>query len=92
MFGTDGIRGFPNQGYFIKKNLIKIGYSYGCFLKKASNTLNIFISKDTRKSSDFIESNLIKGLNQAGLNTISLGILPTSVSCTHLTLPTIYSV
>ena len=78
MFGTDGIRGFPNQGYFIKKNLIKIGYSYGCFLKKASSTLNIFISKDTRKSSDFIESNLIKGLNQAGLNTISLGILPTS--------------
>ena len=24
MFGTDGIRGFPNQGYFIKKNLIKV--------------------------------------------------------------------
>ena len=74
MFGTDGIRGFPNQGYFIKKNLIKIGYSYGCFLKRVSSTLNVFISKDTRKSSDFIESNLIKGLNQAGLNTISLGI------------------
>ena len=50
MFGTDGIRGFPNQGYFIKKNLIKIGYSYGCFLKRASSTLNVFISKDTRKS------------------------------------------
>lgn len=58
---------------------MKIGYSYAKFLKKNDKSiLNIFLSKDTRKSSDFIESNLIRGINKAGLSTISLGILPTS--------------
>lgn len=79
MFGTDGIRGFPNKGLFVENNLVRIGYSFGIFLKlKDSNILNIFLSKDTRESSDFIEKCLTKGINKAGLSTIKLGVLPTS--------------
>lgn len=79
MFGTDGIRGFPNKGLFIKKNLTKIGYSFGISLKRNNPLItNVFLSKDTRSSSSFIEENLILGLNQAGINTIRLGVLPTS--------------
>lgn len=79
MFGTDGIRGFPYKGLFIKKNLIKIGYSYAIFLKREYPEIsNIFFAKDTRESSNFIQKNLITGVNQAGLNSIELGILPTS--------------
>lgn len=79
MFGTDGIRGYPYKGYFTKESLIKIGYSFGAYLLKNNhNVSNVFISKDTRETSDFVEANIIKGINLSGLNTISLGILPTS--------------
>ena len=79
MFGTDGIRGFPYKGLFVKRNLIKLGYSYGMLLGKKNHVIsNVFISKDTRNSSNFIEESLIKGLNEAGMNTIKLGVLPTS--------------
>ena len=79
MFGTDGIRGFPNKGLFVEKKLIKIGYSFGIFLKLTDSKIsNIFLSKDTRESSDFIEKCLITGINKSGLNSIKLGILPTS--------------
>ena len=64
MFGTDGIRAFPYKEPLTAKTLIKIGYAYGIFLKKKDVlTSNIFFSKDTRKSSNYIENNLIKGVN-----------------------------
>ena len=79
MFGTDGIRAFPYKEPLTAKTLIKIGYAYGIFLKKKDVlTSNIFFSKDTRKSSNYIEKNLIKGVNLAGLTAIRLGVLPTS--------------
>ena len=78
MFGTDGIRGYPYK-LTPKESLIKIGYSFGAYLLKNNhNVSNVFISKDTRETSDFVEANIIKGINLSGLNTISLGILPTS--------------
>ena len=79
MFGTDGIRAFSYKEPLVGKTLIKIGYAYGVFLKKKDNlTSNVFFSKDTRKSSDYIEKNLIKGVNLADLTAIKLGVLPTS--------------
>ena len=79
MFGTDGIRDFPYKNFLKEESLIKIGYSFSFFLKRNyKNTKNIFIAQDTRKSSNYIAKNLIKGINLCGLNTITLGVLPTS--------------
>ena len=79
MFGTDGIRGFPYRNFLQKEALIKIGFSFSSFIKKNyKNSRNIFIAQDTRKSSNYIATNLIKGINLGGLNTITLGMLPTS--------------
>jgi phosphoglucosamine mutase len=79
MFGTDGIRAFPYKPPLDEKSIIRIGYSYGIFLKKKyDGVINVFLSKDTRKSSNYIEKHLIKGINLADLTVIKLGILPTA--------------
>ncbi|MEE2702144.1 MAG: hypothetical protein VYB18_03800 [Thermodesulfobacteriota bacterium] len=79
MFGTDGIRAFPYKPPLDEKSIIRIGYSYGIFLKnKYDGILNVFLSKDTRKSSNYIEKHLIKGINLSGLTVLRLGVLPTA--------------
>ena len=78
MFGTDGIRGFPYKEPLTKTTIFKIGYSFATYLKKSSSISNIFIAKDTRKSSDYIRKNITEGINCAGISVINLNILPTA--------------
>ena len=78
MFGTDGIRGFSFKEPLTKTTIFKIGYSFATYLKKSSSISNIFIAKDTRKSSDYIRKNITEGINCAGISVINLNILPTA--------------
>ena len=78
LFGTDGIRGIANKEItpFLA---LKTGIAVAKILTK--NTKNkkakIFIGKDTRISSDMIESSLAAGLTAMGCDVVLLGIVPT---------------
>lgn len=51
----------------------KVGLAFGKFLGKGT----IALGADVRKSSPDLSKNLIKGLTEAGLNVIDVGIVPT---------------
>lgn len=78
LFGTDGIRGIANKEItpFLA---LKTGIAVAKILTK--NTKNkkakVFIGKDTRISSDMIESSLAAGLTAMGCDVVLLGIVPT---------------
>lgn len=70
-FGTDGIRGIPNDT--LSYDLIeKLGKSIHFLGKK-----NVIIATDTRISKDEISEILISSIISTGLNVYHLGILPT---------------
>jgi len=53
----------------------KIGLAFGKFIGKGT----IALGADARKSSPDLRSNLLKGLTEAGLNVIDIGMVPTPV-------------
>lgn len=75
-FGTDGIRGIINKDLKIF-DIFKIGCSIGIILKENMHKQKVFLGKDTRISSDIIESALISGLSSVGCSVELLGIVPT---------------
>lgn len=76
-FGTDGVRGVAN--YELTCELAtKIGKAMVNILKaQYSHKLKILIGKDTRISSDMLESALLSGICSCGADGISLGVVPT---------------
>lgn len=70
-FGTDGIRGIPNQKLTIEL-MVKIGQALSIFHNK-----NVCIATDTRRSKDMLISGIAGGAMSRGLNVYYLGILPT---------------
>lgn len=78
MFGTDGIRGYPNTDPLTAEGILRLAYSLAAFLKeKGWPSKAILIGRDTRKSGPMMESALIAGLTASGLDVVSGGILPT---------------
>lgn len=79
LFGTDGARGVANSELTCELAM-QIGRSAAFVLKKNKNEnkkLKILVGKDTRLSSDMLESALIAGLCSVGADAIRLGVIPT---------------
>ncbi|MDO4174379.1 MAG: phosphoglucosamine mutase [Eubacteriales bacterium] len=76
-FGTDGIRGVVNVE--LDAHLaFKVGRSVAYALSQQSkHRTKILIGKDTRISSDMLESALIAGICSSGADVESLGVIPT---------------
>ncbi len=78
LFGTDGIRGVVNEGLDAT-----LAYQVGLAAAKVLGEANgksrplFTIGKDTRISSDLLESALIAGLCSAGADVMRLGVIPT---------------
>lgn len=74
IFRAYDIRGvYPNQ---LNGDIAyKVGLAFGNFLGKGT----IAIGADARKSSPDLSRNLIKGMTEAGLNVIDVGLVPTPV-------------
>lgn len=70
-FGTDGIRGIPNQT-LTNETVYKVGRAL-----RALNKCNVFVATDTRLSKDMLLCSLASGCMSAGLNVHILGVLPT---------------
>ena len=77
LFGTDGIRGIANQELTCEL-AIKIGKAVAEILTDSGeNKPKILIGKDTRISSDMLESALFAGICSSGAEAFSLGVVPT---------------
>ena len=77
LFGTDGIRGIVGENLTVDL-AFRTGKAIAAVLKeeKGSKPL-VTIGKDTRISSDMLESALIAGLCAVGGDVMPLGVLPT---------------
>lgn len=77
IFGTDGARGVANTELTCELAM-NIGRAAAIVLAEEGNDRpKIVIGKDTRLSSDMLESALIAGLCSVGADAVSLGVVPT---------------
>ena len=74
LFGTDGIRGLPGQGYLKGEEIVKVAGAFSKFLGKNSK---VGLCRDTRASGPDMESSVISGLTLAGSDAYSFGVLNT---------------
>lgn len=81
-FGTDGIRGKANIG-LTAETAFKVGRYLGYYYSKEGKK-KIVIGKDTRLSSDMLESALAAGISAGGCDAYLVGFCPTPCVC-HLT-------
>lgn len=76
-FGTDGVRGIANKELSCEL-AIKIGKAAAQVLTgNCGHQAKILIGKDTRLSSDMLESALLSGICSIGAQAISIGVVPT---------------
>ncbi len=76
-FGTDGVRGIANQELSCEL-AIKIGKAAAQVLTgNCGHQAKILIGKDTRISSDMLESALLSGICSVGAQGVSVGVIPT---------------
>ena len=81
-FGTDGVRGIANEELSCELAM-NIGRAAGSVLSKYYHDKPIFIiGKDTRLSSDMLESALAAGLCSVGADVVLLGVVPTPAVAT----------
>ena len=77
LFGTDGIRGVANIDLDIHLAL-KIGQAVGIVMgEEAKRPPLVVIGKDTRLSSDMLDSAIVAGLCASGASVRVLGVVPT---------------
>lgn len=75
LFGTDGVRGIAGQYPLDAPGSFKIGRAVGTHFAESGQS--VVLGYDPRESSEEIASNLIAGLNEAGVNVVNVGVLPT---------------
>ena len=81
-FGTDGVRGIANEGHLTPESALRLGQIVADELILRYNDQKdhrpfTIIGKDTRRSGDMLESALSAGLNSAGIDVKSGGVIPT---------------
>lgn len=78
LFGTDGARGVANSELTCELAM-QIGRSAAFVLRKKleNKKLKILVGKDTRLSSDMLESALIAGICSVGADAIRVGVIST---------------
>lgn len=78
-FGTDGIRGKANEGLTAERAFV-VGRYLGWYYSQKGKK-NIVIGKDTRLSSDMLESALAAGITSEGCDAYLAGYCPTPMIC-----------
>lgn len=77
LFGTDGVRGIANKE-ITAELAMNIGRAAAAVLTQGRRRRPlVLIGKDTRISSDMLESALAAGLCSVGADVISVGVMPT---------------
>lgn len=78
-FGTDGIRGKANERLTAERAFV-VGRYLGWYYSQKGKK-NIVIGKDTRLSSDMLESALAAGITSEGCDAYLAGYCPTPMIC-----------
>ena len=80
-FGTDGVRGPYGSATMNEDFAWRLGAAAGRFAQTLPQfaTPRVFIGRDTRASGEALELALTAGLRSAGLQPVSLGVVPTPV-------------
>ena len=78
LFGTDGIRGVANRDLSLQR-AAQVGQALATVLRERleEGKPRVFLGKDTRLSSDMVESALAAGLCAGGVDCACLGVVPT---------------
>lgn len=77
LFGTDGIRGVAGEPPLDPKTVFVIGKSLGEFLLSKVERPRVLIGEDPRESSRWISETLAAGLQEAGVESCTPGVLTT---------------
>jgi phosphoglucosamine mutase len=77
LFGTDGIRGIAGEAPLDATAIFATGLALAHSLRETAANPSVILGRDTRESSDWIAATLAAGLNQAGAQVESAGIVPT---------------
>ncbi len=77
LFGTDGIRGIPGEYPLDDATLIRTGAALGNYLQTAGTRARVLIGRDTRESGPHIAERIATGLQSAGADPVSAGVLTT---------------
>lgn len=77
LFGTDGIRGIANRDLTCELATQLGRAAAEVLINKSNRHPTVIIGKDTRLSSDMLESAMAAGLCSVGASVILLGVVPT---------------
>ena len=77
LFGTDGIRGIPGEYPLDDATLVRTGLALGDYLRKGGTRARVLIGRDTRESGPHIAERIARGLETAGAQPVSAGVLTT---------------
>lgn len=75
-FGTDGVRGVAND-VLTPELAFQLGYAAGLWLKTQPVPQRAVVGRDTRRSGPMLGAAVASGLCSAGIETQTLGIVPT---------------
>lgn len=92
LFGTDGIRRRIDSKELLPENVARLGRILGHIVKEHMPNIyheikakpRIVIGRDTRSSGLYLESALISGISSTGIDSQSIGILPTAAVAFHV--------
>ena len=76
-FGTDGMRGLINSGNMTPDLILRLALAAGHYFKSTVGRHLVVIGKDTRLSGYMVEPTLVAGFTAAGLDTVTVGPVPT---------------
>jgi phosphoglucosamine mutase len=77
LFGTDGIRGIPGKYPLDDATLERVGYALGKHVLAQGARPRVLIGRDTRESGPHIAERIAQGLDAAGAEAVSAGVLTT---------------
>lgn len=77
LFGTDGIRGIPGEYPLDDPTLVRAGIALGDYLRRSGLQARVLIGRDTRESGPHIAERIATGLQAAGTEPVSAGVLTT---------------
>lgn len=75
LFGTDGVRGVANRD-LTPELAFKLGRA-GAYVLARSGGGRLVVGRDTRVSGDMLEASLAAGICSAGVDVLSVGVIPT---------------
>jgi len=77
IFGTDGVRDIANSGNMRPEVVLRVGRTYGFWLKEGKERPLVVVGRDTRLSGYSLAFALIAGILSSGCDVVDVGVLST---------------